>query len=61
MIIKGQVEGPNKPGQALEAVKEAMQAATTKEENPLKNVRLTRSQREQAQQYFDLMRDGESN
>ena len=58
MVMKGFVRGPNKPGEALEAVKEAMESATTNEENPLKNVRLTRAQREQAQQYFDLMREG---
>ena len=57
MIVVGNVRGPNKPGEALEAVKEAMESANSSDENPLTNVRLTRAQREQAQQYFDAMRD----
>lgn len=57
MIVVGNVRGPNKPGEALEAVKEAMESANTNDENPLTNVRMTRAQREQAQQYFDAMRD----
>lgn len=59
MVMKGFVRGPNKPGEVLETIKEAMESANTTEENPLKNVRLTRAQREQAQQYFDRMREGE--
>lgn len=58
MVMKGFLQGPNKPGEALETIKEAMETTNAKDENPLKNVRLTRAQREQAQQYFDMMRDG---
>ena len=59
--MKGFLQGPNKPGEALQTIKEAMDAADVAEEDPLKNVRLTRAQREQAQQYFDMMRDGSTN
>ena len=58
MIVTGSVAGPNKPGEALEAIKEAMAAAETAEENPLTNVRMPKAQLEQAQQYFDAVRQG---
>ena len=58
MIITGNVRGPNKPGDALEEIKAAMAAASTSEENPLTNVRLPKAQLEQAQQYFDSVRQG---
>ena len=61
MVVKGFLQGPNKPGEALEAIKEAMSAEQVNDENPLQNVRLTRGQREQAQQYFDMIRDGREN
>lgn len=58
MVVVGNVRGQNKPGDALEAIKEAMEAASTADESPLTNVRLPRAQREQAQQYFDAVRSG---
>lgn len=58
MVLAGSVSGPNKPGEALEAIKEAMAAAETAEENPLTSVRMPKAQLEQAQQYFDSVRDG---
>ena len=58
MVLAGSVAGPNKPGEALEAIKEAMAAAETAEENPLTSVRMPKAQLEQAQQYFDSVRDG---
>ena len=57
LVVTGNVAGPNKPGEALEAIKEAMAAASTSDENPLTNVRLPKAQLEQAQQYFDSVRD----
>ena len=42
-----------------EAIKEAMEAASSADENPLTNLRLPREQREQAQQYFDAVREGQ--
>lgn len=59
MVIVGSVRGENKPGDAREAIKEAMEAASSAEENPLTNLRLPRVQREQAQQYFDAVREGQ--
>lgn len=58
MAIVGNVRGPNKPGEALEAIKEAMAASSTSEENPLTNVTMPKAQLEQAQQYFDSLRVG---
>ena len=58
MVLAGSVAGPNKPGEALEAIKEAMASAETAEENPLTNVRMPKAQLEQAQQYFDSVRAG---
>lgn len=58
LVVTGNVSGPNKPGEALEAIKEAMAAAETSDENPLNNVRLPKAQLEQAQQYFDSVRGG---
>ena len=57
MVITGNVRGPNRPGEALEAIKEAMAAAETAEEDPLTNVRMPKAQMEQAEQYFNQIRD----
>ena len=57
LVVTGNVAGPNKPGEALEQIKEAMAAAETAEENPLDSVRLPKAQLEQARQYFDSVRD----
>ncbi len=59
MVIVGSVRGDNKPGDVREAIKEAMESASSSEENPLTNLRLPRAQREQAQQYFDAVREGQ--
>ncbi len=56
MVITGNVRGPNRPGEALEAIKEAMAAAETTEEDPLTNVRMPKAQLEQAEQYFNQIR-----
>ena len=57
-MLTGNVRGPNKPGEALEAIKEAMAAAETAEEDPLTNQRLPKAQLEQAAQYFESIREG---
>ena len=57
MVVTGNVRGPNRPGEALEAIKEAMAAAETAEEDPLTNVRMPKAQLEQAEQYFNQIRD----
>ncbi len=60
MVVIGQVRGPNAAGQAREAIKEALEAATSEDDDPLTGVRLPRAQREQVQQYFDAVRKGEN-
>ena len=58
MAIVGNLRGPNKPGEALEEIKQAMAASSTSEENPLTNVTMPKAQLEQAQKYFDSLRVG---
>ena len=60
MVVIGSVRGPNAPGEARAAFKEILEAGDSEAANPLTDVRLPRPQREQAQQYFDAVREGEN-
>jgi hypothetical protein len=55
----GDAGGKNIAGQSKEAVKEAVQAALTKDPDALEEVNLPRDQREHAKQYFEKFRRGE--
>ena len=57
LVVTGNVRGPNRPGEALEAIKEAMAAADTSEEDPLENLRMPKAQLEQVEQYNNQIRD----
>lgn len=54
----GTAGGENLPGESLEEVRQAVQAAELKDEDPLTNVRLPRAYRDQVQEYFDAVREG---
>ena len=56
MVITGHARGPNRAGEALEAIREAMSAEESAEEDPLTNVRMPKAQMEQAEQYFNQIR-----
>jgi hypothetical protein len=54
-VFAGMVEGPNLKGEVAQAIKEEMQALSTKPADPLTNERLTKSRREHAQEYFKTL------
>lgn len=58
-VVVGEAGGPNRPGQALEEVKEAIRSANIDDEDPLTNARLPKDHLEQAKQYFEALREGE--
>jgi hypothetical protein len=60
MVVIGTARGPNVAGQAREEIKEALEAARSEDADPLTGLRLPRTQREQARQYFDAVREGEN-
>lgn len=55
----GDADGPNMAGRTLEEVKAELNSAKAKEDDPLTNQRLPRSQRDHAKQYFEKLREGE--
>lgn len=52
------IPGQNKPGEARLEIKEAMEAEATVDASVLTEQRLSRDQQKNAQQYFDLLREG---
>ena len=58
-VMTGFAGGPNRSGQALEEVKEAVSAGFGEGDDPLTGARLPRDHRKHAQQYFDSLRDGQ--
>ncbi len=54
----GMREGPNTKGDVAEQVKEAMAAVGSEQADPLTDVRLPASRREQAEEYFRTLREG---
>ena len=58
-VVVGEAGGPNRPGQALEEVKQAIRSATIDDEDPLTNARLPKDHLEQARKYFEALREGE--
>jgi hypothetical protein len=54
----GLVEGPNIKGDVVQAIQQEMATKGAEPADPLTNDRLPDSRREQAQQYFDLLREG---
>ena len=54
----GLVEGPNIKGEVAQSIKEEMAQRAAEPADPLTSDRLPNSRREQAQQYFDALREG---
>ncbi len=54
----GLVEGPNIKGDVAQSIKEEMATHAAEPADPLTNDRLPNSRREQAQEYFQLLREG---
>jgi hypothetical protein len=58
-IITGKVDGENEAGESQLSVREKIQASLSEESDPLTDLRLPRSQKEQAKEYFEKIRTGE--
>jgi hypothetical protein len=56
--VGGWVEGPNIKGQVEQSIKEEMASQAAEPADPLTIERLPRNQRDQAEQYFDALREG---
>jgi hypothetical protein len=54
----GLVEGPNIKGDVAQSIKEEMTTKAAEPADPLTNDRLSTSRREQATQYFEMLREG---
>ncbi len=54
----GLVDGPNIKGDVAQSIKEEMTAQATEPADPLTSERLPNSRREQAEQYFQMLREG---
>ena len=54
----GLVEGPNIKGQVQQSIKDEMASQAAEPADPLTSERLPKNQRDQAQQYFDALREG---
>jgi phage shock protein A len=57
-VFGGLVEGPNIKGQVEQTIKEEMSSQSAEPADPLTVERLPRNQREQAEQYFNALREG---
>jgi hypothetical protein len=55
----GRIHGPNVAGEARETIKSEIEAARSETAGAISTQRLPKSQREHAQQYFDMFREGE--
>ena len=57
----GYADGKNLAGKSQEEIKEQITTSLSADPDPLTNQRLPKAQREQAKQYFERIRKGESN
>ncbi|MCA9258810.1 MAG: hypothetical protein KDA61_06405 [Planctomycetales bacterium] len=58
-VIVGEAHGPNFSGQALEQIKEEMQSDESDPADPLVIEQMSKPRREHAEEYFNLLRDGQ--
>lgn len=59
MVLEGEADGPNFRGQVGESIKQEMSAATVEAADPTVVEQLPKSRREHAEEFFNLLRDGE--
>jgi hypothetical protein len=57
-VFGGMVEGPNIKGEVAQSIKEEMATLSAEPADPLTSERLPRSRRQHAEQYFQMLRDG---
>ena len=57
-VFAGMVEGPNVKGDVAQAIKEEMATLEAEPADPLTSDRLSKSRKEHAEQYFQLLREG---
>jgi len=58
-VLTGEVDGPNRRGQVTEAIQKELAAQGSEPADPLVMEQLPRSRRENAEQYFNLLREGQ--
>ena len=56
-IISGTADGKNLTGRSASEIRELVRSSMSKDSDPLENQKLSRSQREHAQQYFKALRE----
>jgi hypothetical protein len=57
-VFGGMVEGPNIKGDVSQSIKEEMETLEAEPADPLTSDRLSKSRKEHAEQYFELLREG---
>lgn len=58
IVVAGTADGPNRKGVTREALQESIDSVISERSDPVETQTLPRVEREQAQQYFDRLRDG---
>lgn len=58
IVVAGTADGPNRKGVTREALQESIDSVISERSDPVETQTLPRIEREQAQQYFDRLRDG---
>ena len=56
-VVTGTADGKNLVGRSLSETRDLIEASISKESDPLENQKMSRIQREHAQQYFKSLRD----
>ena len=56
-VVTGTADGKNITGRSASETRELIQASVSRESDPLENQKMSRTQREHAQQYFKALRD----
>lgn len=59
MVLEGEADGPNFRGQVGESIKQEMSASAAEPADPTVVEQLPKSRREHAEEFFNLLRDGE--
>lgn len=59
MVFEGEADGPNIRGQVVEAIKQEMSSTTAADADPTVVERLPKSRREHAEEFFNIVREGQ--